>query len=858
MACLRHTRLKTTLNAKLKIRSWGNSLCEVFTPVGLVALFAWLYTLVDISTMPDTTFECNALQLANQRHDVVFLPRMLAATKQKIAVVGDAGVTGDFLSYLATWYPGLSADIVNPLKCDELTTEEPLALPKYFPDFSASMMTFGAEADMEAYVRAPDYGSAADKPQLYAAIVFTANGGPSRSRAASWSYRLRLNMSDTPVTWAPGSQLARDIQPQYIENYVATSPSGAVSNAGSGGPASKLKLSQLWQAGFVPLQLAIDRFILNTTSAGVVKSGSSDSVKGVSKANRVRLLQAISSVNAWFGRKSLPGLPPAGEEEDEQTKEATYGKCLRRQYSTADVDPARLRQLTSTLTSALSTAPPPSASNVSDVDKFAFYLTWLCNNATALADPATNAAFDRFFASHSLLPQEVTVSPFPRKSYVTNGFFTLVSNVFALAFCLGFFPAAFGLIRGIVSEKEAKLREGCKMMGMSDSALIASWYITYGVVFTAISLIITVLCKTSLFANSSAGYLFTLYFTFGMSALSLCWAISTLFSKAKLAAIVGSTLFVAGIFPYFSVNAQTEPVSSKTAAALLSPTAFGLALDIISSLEGNGVGIRPDTAFDDGYTGYTFAGALTMIVFDAFLYAFIGWYLNHVFPQEYGQQKVPWFPCTRSYWTGRGGDGGSGSGSGGALGSICAGGPVVFFTRLYREGLGVFSRYGRSRGSVGSRSNLLDGIDGDALESGASSNADALVAGGEGYEEPGQHLTSLAAAQRCVSIRGLRKVFSTPDGPKTAVAGVDLDFFEGQITCLLGHNGECYRTVAGWFRLKGIVSWISLCFAPTQNRCFFSTLHPVCSQARARPPPCEFCTATQEIGCDIVCIAYPL
>ena len=40
-----------------------------------------------------------------------------------------------------------------------------------------------------------------------------------------------------------------------------------------------------------------------------------------------------------------------------------------------------------------------------------------------------------------------------------------------------------------------------------------------------------------------------------------------------------------------------------------------------------------------------------------------------------------------------------------------------------------------------------------------------------------------------MQVKGLRKDFDTPDGIKHAVSGVNLSMFEGQITCLLGHNG---------------------------------------------------------------------
>jgi hypothetical protein len=219
------------------------------------------------------------------------------------------------------------------------------------------------------------------------------------------------------------------------------------------------------------------------------------------------------------------------------------------------------------------------------------------------------------------------------------------------------------------------------------------------------------------------------------------------------------------------VNDPTKARGIKVAASLLSPTAFGLALDVVSTLEANGVGIRPDTARSDGYTGIDFGTCLAMMVWDAFLYAGLAWFLHHTWPQEFGLQKAPWFLCTRAYWVG-------GGGSGDADVASC----MAALRRLVTGG----GR--RAGGTDGGRTSLLGAVDGVGdTESGGVS--DALVASGHGYEDPGPHLTSLASAQRVMSVRGLKKVFSTPDGPKTAVAGVDLDFFEGQITCLLGHNG---------------------------------------------------------------------
>jgi hypothetical protein len=76
--------------------------------------------------------------------------------------------------------------------------------------------------------------------------------------------------------------------------------------------------------------------------------------------------------------------------------------------------------------------------------------------------------------SESFAPQQVDLVPFPITGYTSNDFFDIAQSVLAffLTICL-LFPVS-RLIRGLVAEKETKLREGMKMMGLSDAALLGS------------------------------------------------------------------------------------------------------------------------------------------------------------------------------------------------------------------------------------------------------------------------------------------------------------------------------------------------------------------------------------------------
>ena len=63
------------------------------------------------------------------------------------------------------------------------------------------------------------------------------------------------------------------------------------------------------------------------------------------------------------------------------------------------------------------------------------------------------------------------------------------------------------------------------------------------------------------------------------------------------------------------------------------------------------------------------------------------------------------------------------------------------------------------------------------------------VVAGVPIEPVPKHLQDQVHEKKCVHIHNLRKSFNTSTGTKVAVDGLNLTFYSGQITALLGHNG---------------------------------------------------------------------
>ena len=443
MTFTRHLSLSVWKSWIQKKRAPCTTCCELFSAPVLVLLFAWLWTYVDVSDVPATTYECASSVVDAGVSDFLTLPRLLAQSQRALGVVGPRAVRGAFLAHLDAYYPGADAATVAAWGCSALVLDSNVTqAPAYFPSFSGLTMEFDTEAELEAYVLAEDYGAGPATRGVFMAVVFQSSGAVG---GGTWAYRLRSNISDVPDVTRLGDPLQVGPNLDVLSKYFTSA--FAVPGQQFTTPAP----------GIVPLQTAVDRFILNTSSAA--------------------LPNAIFALGA---------------------------------------------------------------------DELLFLAQWNCSLGAA-----TDPALARLLASHSLLPQRVRVTPFPTHPYRLTSFYALVGSVFPLFFTISFLLPAFFMIRAIVTEKEMKLREGMRMMGMSDLALTAAWYTVYISQFLVIALIVALTVKLSFFPRTDFGLLFTLFFSVGVASTSLCFLISVFFSRAKMASGVGSLLFLALFFPYF-------------------------------------------------------------------------------------------------------------------------------------------------------------------------------------------------------------------------------------------------------------------------------------------------------------------
>lgn len=330
-------------------------------------------------------------------------------------------------------------------------------------------------------------------------------------------------------------------------------------------------------------------------------------------------------------------------------------------------------------------------------------------------------------------PPRVALVPFPTYAYDLNPFYTRVGFLLGLAMVMSTMYPMARLVKSVVEEKETKMREVMKIMGLRDWAHQLSWFLSAFVLFFWISVSFAFITTRSFLLKSSPTLLFFYFFLFCMSEINLAFLVSVFFSNSKLAAIVAPVVLFGALMPRYAflTTNQNEQLVSKVMASFLSPTAFSFGADLIASYEYTGVGAQFSNIGDGDYSFFL---CLFMMWLDFYVYGLLALYLDQVMPHENGTPKSPLFFLSYNYW--------------------CP---------------------GRGEGDAASASGLAELL----AEMGGGDEAGVVDPAGESIERIAPDLRHSAK----VLVVGLQKRY--PNG-KVAVKDLSMVMLENQITCLLG------------------------------------------------------------------------
>ena len=168
-----------------------------------------------------------------------------------------------------------------------------------------------------------------------------------------------------------------------------------------------------------------------------------------------------------------------------------------------------------------------------------------------------------------------------RKQLVTNagGFLAIV---FLLLLTMAMSLFLLPLLSLVVFEKEKRIKESLKMIGLHDSVFWLSWFLIYAASTLLTSAILAVLVNLLLFDELQAIWLvFLIMYLFSLSMIMLAFLLTTMFNKVKSATMVGICFITITSILVIFQDRFRENVTALWILSLLSQSAFALAMNMV-------------------------------------------------------------------------------------------------------------------------------------------------------------------------------------------------------------------------------------------------------------------------------------
>ncbi len=193
--------------------------------------------------------------------------------------------------------------------------------------------------------------------------------------------------------------------------------------------------------------------------------------------------------------------------------------------------------------------------------------------------------------------------PFPVPSQKKDSIADNLGQLIGLFLVLAFMWPYSRMVRNIVAEKEERLREGMRVMGMPNLSFWLSWIATYGIIYTVVAIVVTlILCgQSQFFRYSSPVIIFLIFWLFGMSLIAFGCAISSMFNVSKTSGTLALALLLCSWLPAVALNEDSFALLVAL-FNLLPCTAMTNAFAPVLTFEQAFIGVNPGATYTYAHT----------------------------------------------------------------------------------------------------------------------------------------------------------------------------------------------------------------------------------------------------------------
>ncbi|XP_051014919.1 ABC-type organic anion transporter ABCA8A-like [Acomys russatus] len=259
---------------------------------------------------------------------------------------------------------------------------------------------------------------------------------------------------------------------------------------------------------------------------------------------------------------------------------------------------------------------------------------------------AINAAIIEVTTNHSVMEEMMSVTGKYMKIDPFVGQGGIVTDTFLFFYIICFSPLTYYISAGVTRERK-KMKGLMTVMGLQDSAFWLSWGLLYGVIVFIVTILLTFIVKLVQFIILT-GFMviFSLFFFYGLSLISLSFLMSVLLKKSFLTDFMVFFLIVSCGGLGFTALYRYLPMSLEWALSLLSPFAFVLGMSQLLHLD-----FDVNSNANPMDNAHVIIVTIFMLLFDSVLYLLLTFYFEKVLPSEYGRRYPPLFFLKSSFWS---------------------------------------------------------------------------------------------------------------------------------------------------------------------------------------------------------------
>ena len=313
----------------------------------------------------------------------------------------------------------------------------------------------------------------------------------------------------------------------------------------------------------------------------------------------------------------------------------------------------------------------------------------------------------------------------------------------------------------MVGDKESKIKESMKIMGLEEGQYFLSYFIQYTVI-NIFSSIINAGLFTVFLDRISYYHLFVTLLLWSLDVFALIYFFQSFIDKTKIALVLSLVIYFMMYCVSLACMFEGGSLAAKIGLSLFPQVCLNNGILLFSKFQYHFRTFK-DREFFEIYTTFSVGLMYIMFVVDFFLFLFLGFYLNNVLPHDFGIRKPLYFIFTSDFW--------------------CSN-----KKRNNDEKKLIDKKLEENAEEDNKENYVVYGSKDDIIKD----EVDEKLYGDSPNFESEEIYKNRNKNDDKLKIRNIVKMFG--DG-KVAVNGVNLNFYKDEIFALLGHNGAGKTTL---------------------------------------------------------------